>query len=196
MNSKPVVTLSPGIRLARCYQFFLLVEYPGTFEIQVFCLILPVTPPRTINLMEQDILSTTIQNKVYSERSIALAILVGGPFLVGYFVAHNFRQLNQPEKVKKTWLFSTIGLFIFFVLAGIIPESVPVPNLAYNFAIAMIALLCIQKYQGKYLKQHIADGGPVYSTWKAVGLTLAFLAALFAIILLLLFLLEPSALEL
>ncbi len=120
--------------------------------------------------MQDEILSATSQNKVYKEGSMAIAILLGGPFVVGYLMAHNFKQLNQPEKIKRTWLYSTIGFIILLGGAAAIPESVPIPNLAYNFVFAMVALFFVQKYQGKHLKQHIEEGGAVYSTWRAAGI--------------------------
>ena len=122
--------------------------------------------------MQEDVLSPTAQNKVYKEGSMAIAIFLGGPFVVGYLMAHNFRQLDEPEKIGKTWIFSTLGLILLIGGAAAIPESVKIPNIVYNLVFAMVALFFVQKYQGKQLKQHVEDGGAVYSNWRAAGIGL------------------------
>ena len=141
--------------------------------------------------MQEDILSPTAQNKVYKEGSMAIAILLGGPFVVGYLMAHNFRQFGQLEKVRKTWLYSTFG---FLAIAGVmvaVPESLNIPNIVYNLVFAMIALYFVQKYQGQQLKQHIEEGGAVYSNWRAAGIGL--LCMLVIVILLVIFFLLSDA---
>lgn len=114
---------------------------------------------------------------------MAMAIFFGGPFVVGYLMAHNFKQFNQPEKVKRTWLYSTIALIVLFGGVLAIPDSVPIPNIVYNFIFTVTALYFVRKFQGEQIRQHLEDGGPVYTTWRAVGISLLFLLSLILLLL-------------
>ena len=75
--------------------------------------------------MESQVLNPTIANKIYKEGAIQIGAFLGGPLVAGYLIAVNYKQLGEDGNVKKTWMWIIIGFIAYFVIAAIVPDSVP-----------------------------------------------------------------------
>lgn len=94
-------------------------------------------------------------------------------------MAANFKQLDEKDKVSRTWLWSIVGFVILMILAFLTPAEVP--NIVFAIANYAIANHFIQKYQGAQVRAHIANGGPSYNTWRAVLVAAICILIFFAI---------------
>src|SRR6476620_6617382 len=109
--------------------------------------------------MQEDILSPIITTKVYTPNAIRIATFLGGPWITGYLVAENYKNLNQRYMVGKTWALTIIATIIIFL-----PPSTPaiiVPLIYSSFA-----YIIVKKFQGQYIATHIQNGGQTYNTWR------------------------------
>ncbi len=124
--------------------------------------------------------------KVFKDKTFWTATFLGGPLAAGYLFAENFKALNQPHKVRPTWIIAIIMLVLVLSLAFLIPDSSDFPGRIIPFVYTGIASLLFLKYQGKSVESHINAGGQVH-TWGRVtivgliGLVLT-VAPIFAII--------------
>lgn len=132
--------------------------------------------------METPLFSPVITNKVHKESAIQVAAFLGGPLVAGYLVAHNFRQLGEPGKVKKTWLVAVAVFMVLVALAIIVPQSVP----SVVFAVANVGVvqLFVQRFQSAKLKEHLEAGGSAYRFRRAIIISLAFTATIILLVLL------------
>ena len=82
--------------------------------------------------------------------------LLGGPLVAGYFLAENYKALDQREKINRTWLFTIIGFLLILTIAYITPHKVP----SYIFPIVYsgIAQFLAQRFQGDQIKVHALNG--------------------------------------
>src|SRR4051812_27203146 len=81
-----------------------------------------ITTIKLNQLMDVPLFPTTITNKVYKESAILIATLFGGPLVAGYLMAENFKQLGEPHKVKKTWLWTIVCLIAILIHAFAVPH--------------------------------------------------------------------------
>jgi len=135
---------------------------------------------------EQTIFTETLTRKLYSQKAVMIGTLLGGPLAGGYLLAKNYKALNQPEKIGRTWIFSIIAFALLMVLAFIVPEQVP--GFVYFFLYAWMGHFAAQKLQGSFLQKHASEGGVFYSNWKAAGIGII-VALVFVLIVLAAFLL-------
>jgi len=101
-------------------------------------------------------------------------------------MAVNCKQLGEPQKVKKTWLWTIIGFAAFVVLASVVPAKVP--GIVFSVVNTAVITVLVQKFQGAQIKAHIEAGGALYKTGRAVLIALACAAVFIALILALYFL--------
>lgn len=120
--------------------------------------------------MENSLFSPTITNKVYKQSAIQIAAFLGGPLVAGYLIAHNFRQLGEPEKVKRTWVTAIAFFAVVLVLAVVVPQSVP--TIFFALFSMGAANLYVQRFQAASLREHLSAGGPSYKTGRAVLIAL------------------------
>jgi hypothetical protein len=138
--------------------------------------------------MEQDLLIEIPDFKLYKDRSIYMATFLGGPLVAGYLAAENFKQLGQHEKVRTAWIISIITTIVVMGLVFIIPASSKVfPNYILPLFYAILTQYLIKRFQGAEIKEHIENGGQVYSNWRA--LLISIIGALITVSIILLILL-------
>src|SRR4030095_3350467 len=145
--------------------------------------------------MEKDLFDSIPDKKLYHETSIRVGTLLGGPLIAGYLIAENYRQLGEFDKVKTTWLYATGATILIFGAVFFIPGIEKIPNYIIPIIYSGIAPLLFQKYQGDQVKSHIKNGGQLYSTWRAVLASLIGLMAMAIIVMVLLFLTDPSVFQ-
>jgi hypothetical protein len=137
--------------------------------------------------MEENLLSSQPDFKLYKDRAVYVGTFLGGPLVAGYLAAENFKKLGQLENVKPAWIIAIITTLVIFGSIFFIPGIEKMPRYIMPIVYGGIAQYLVQKYQGSAIKLHIENGGAVYSVWRAVWIGLvgcAILAAfVFAIIL-------------
>ncbi|RPH26458.1 MAG: hypothetical protein EHM93_19605 [Bacteroidales bacterium] len=109
-----------------------------------------------------------MEKKIYTERVIWTGTFLGGPLVTGYLMAENFKVLNEPEKVKRTWIFSIIATIIIFGGLFIIPNIEKVPNYLIPLLYTSLAYFLAQYYQGEKIKAFISNGGLTYKWSRAL----------------------------
>ena len=86
------------------------------------------------------------------------------------------------DKVKTTWIIAICATILIFGGLFLIPNIEKVPNYIIPLIYTGIAHFLVQKFQGVAIKAHIANGGQIFSTWRAVWIGLVGLFVLIAII--------------
>lgn len=115
--------------------------------------------------METQLLSPTLANRIYKESAIQIGTFLGGPFVAGYLIAANYKQLGELENAKKTWIWTIISFFAFVLVVSFVPDSVP--NAVFTVVNTAIVTVLVQKFQGAKIKAHIEGGGGLYKTSRA-----------------------------
>ena len=111
--------------------------------------------------------------KVYKDREIWVATLLGGTLAAGYMVAKNFQALGETHKVRKTWIVTFAVTVIVFLIGFYAPYLDRLPNFLFVLVIAGIVVVLAQMYQGERIRRHIRAGGQIQSWWKTLGVSLA-----------------------
>ena len=126
------------------------------------------------------------ENKIFTANAIWVGTFLGGPLAAGYFMAQNFKALNQAQWVGTTWKYTILGTILIFGTILLLPQSIidKIPNIAIPLIYLVITQTLLKKHQGKALETHVASGGPVHSWWRVIGIALLFLVITFAGILL------------
>lgn len=122
--------------------------------------------------------------KLFSQSSIALATYFGGPIAAGYLIKKNFDAYDQKDNGNKAFIIGIVATIVIFVGIYFIPEAVldKIPNLLIPAIYTGIIYLIVEKIQGKWLKDHKAEGGVFHSGWKATGIGAIFLVILVAFV--------------
>jgi len=125
---------------------------------------------------EKYIYSQNPTEKIYKDREIWVATLLGGTLAAGYMVAQNFRALGETDKVRKTWIV-TIAATAFILFASFFaPYLDRLPHFLFPLVCAGIIVVLAQMYQGEQIRRHIRAGGRIQSWWKTLGVSFAGLA--------------------
>ncbi len=115
--------------------------------------------------------------KVYKDREIWVATLLGGTLAAGYMVAKNFQALGETHKARKTWIVTFAATVIVFLIGFYAPYLDRLPNFLFVLVTAGIVVVLAQMYQGERIRRHIRAGGQIQSWWKTLGVSLAGLLA-------------------
>lgn len=138
--------------------------------------------------MQEDLLSQPPGFKLYKDRAIYVGTFLGGPLVAGYLAAENFKQLGQTEKVKGAWIVAIVATIAIIGLV-FVPGIEKLPRIAIPLAYTLFAQAIVQKYQGPAIKEHVKDGGQLYSVWRAVWVGLVgfviFVGIIFALLMML-----------
>jgi len=118
--------------------------------------------------MEDILTPVTPEFKLYRDRTIFLGTILGGPAVAGYLMAENFKKFGHPDKARLTWIIAIIATFAIFGAILLIPGSANIPNYAIPILYAVITQSLVKHFQGQDIDQHIKNGGPTYSPWRAV----------------------------
>lgn len=116
--------------------------------------------------------TTTPTNKIYKEMAIWVGSFVGGPVVAGYFIAENYKALNDPENAKETWKYTIPITILIFSLALIIPKFENFPALVIPLSYTMGAYLFCKYYQGPKMAAHLESGGEEFGWGRIIGISL------------------------
>jgi hypothetical protein len=132
--------------------------------------------------MEENLILPLPDYKLYKDRAIYVGTILGGPLVAGYLAAENFKHIGQPDKVKNAWFVAIIATVVIFGVVFYIPGVQKLPNYIIPLIYTGIAQYLVQRFQGNAIKEHIAQGGQIYSVWRAVWIGLIGLLILLALI--------------
>ena len=125
-------------------------------------------------------IDTTAQ-KLYSPGQIALAAFLGAPVAACWFISRNYRQLDQPQAARQWFMWGVVGTVVLFIVAWFLPDRFPaqaVP-IGYTFGFFHAA----KQLWSDTIATHRAANGRLASWWAVAGISLLFLAAIFTLIL-------------
>ena len=142
--------------------------------------------------MEESILDSVPEFKLYKESAVRLATFFGGPLVAGYLIAENFNLLGHPEKIKTTWLYTIGAAIVIFGGVFLIPQTANIPNYIIPIAYAWIASGIVHQTQGNEIKKHIEIGGQLFSAWRVAGISLVGLVITVGILFLLILLTDKQ----
>jgi len=136
--------------------------------------------------MQETLDNQTPTHKIYKDRAVWLVAFLGGPLAAGYIISENFKAFNQPDKAKKTWIYTIIATIIIFGGIFSIPDSVKIPNQIIPLIYSGIAYFLMQHFQGANITAHINSGGQLHVWWRTllvglIGLAIT-LIAVFSIV--------------
>jgi len=119
--------------------------------------------------MEQTLLTETPTKKVYKENAIWGGTFLGGPLAAAYFIAENFKAFHQPDKARKTWIYTILFTIFLFVGVFLLPDNFPPHVIPIAYTVA--AYYLTKHFQGTSIKQHGEAGGLFFNGWRvaAVG---------------------------
>ena len=137
--------------------------------------------------MEENVLLTPPEFKLYNDRSVYVGTFLGGPLVAGYLAAENFKQLGEQSKVKYAWIIAIAATIIIFGAIFLIPGIENIPRIIVPLIYTLIAQMIVRQYQGAAIKAHIEKGGALYSVWRAVLVGIIGLIVLVAIIFVIVF---------
>lgn len=143
--------------------------------------------------MEQKLDNQTPTHKIYKDRAVWLGAFLGGPLAAGYIIAENFKAFNQPDKAKKTWIYTIIATIIIFGGIFSMPDSVRIPNQIIPLIYTGIAYYLVQHFQGANITAHINAGGQFHSWWRTLSVGLVGLAIILIAVFSIVFLTDNAA---
>jgi hypothetical protein len=132
--------------------------------------------------MEENLITPLPDYKLYKDRAIYVGTILGGPLVAGYLAAENFKHIGQPDKVKNAWFVAILSTVVIFGVVFYIPDVQKLPRYIIPIIYSGIAQYLVQRFQGNAIKEHIQQGGQVYSIWRAVWIGLVGLVILVALI--------------
>lgn len=135
--------------------------------------------------MEENLLISPPDFKLYKNRAIYIGAFLGGPLVAGYMAAENFKKLGQPQYVKRTWIISITTTVVVFGGLMLLPGMDRIHGAFIPVIYAATSDALVQKYQGDAIRSHVEYGGKLYSSWRAVWVGIVWLIVTLGIIYLL-----------
>jgi hypothetical protein len=119
--------------------------------------------------MNQILDEQTTPKKIYKDKAFWVGTFLGGPLVAGYLFSENFKTLEQPEKVKTTWVITIFATVLIFGGIFLIPENINLPNQIIPIAYTAIAYGLFKSQLEEKTNKYIKSGGLIYSWWKVIG---------------------------
>jgi hypothetical protein len=110
--------------------------------------------------------------KIFKSRAIEVATALGGPLVGGYLIAENFKVLNEPEKVRKTWIWTIVATVVIFGGLFLVPEIDKIPNHFIPLINGGIAILVVRQFQRDKIEAFIQAGGKFFSWGRTILISL------------------------
>lgn len=105
--------------------------------------------------------------KIYKEKAIDVATILGGPLVAGYLIAENFKTFNETDNVRKTWFYVVIGVVLIIGSVFFIPHS-KLLNLIIPAINVAIVHYFVQRFQGQNISAHLASGGQLFGWGRTI----------------------------
>jgi hypothetical protein len=130
--------------------------------------------------MDQAIAIQTPTQKIYKNNAVRVGTFLGGPLVAGYFIAENFKAFNEPEKARKTWIYTILATIVIFAIAFAIPGNSRSGEYLIPLIYAWIAYYLVEHYQGANITEHINTGGEFYNWGRVTVVTIIGLVTVLA----------------
>ena len=121
--------------------------------------------------------------KLYSQKAIATATILGGPLAAGFLIRRNSLNLGRKGEGLIVLIIAIISTILLFWGILSIPESTidKIPSLLIPFLNGGIAYLVVELMHGKILKKHKEENNEFYRTGREVVVALICCAIYFGI---------------
>lgn len=135
------------------------------------------------------------EGKVYTEKEIWSAALLGGPLSAAYLFASNYKLFGETDKVRKVWIWSVIATLALFGMIFLIPKEIgdKIPNMVFPFIQAIIVQFLVNLYQKEKINVHINAGGKKYNWGRTILISLIGCIITLIPIILFVFIVTPKA---
>jgi hypothetical protein len=135
--------------------------------------------------MEQTIDTQTPAQKIYKSNAVRLGAFFGGPLVAGYLIAENFKAFDEPDKARKTWIYTVVAAIAIVSIAFATPGNGRLGEYLMPLVYAWVAYYLVVHYQGDSITAHINAGGGFYNWGRVIVVALIGIAitlvAVFAI---------------
>jgi hypothetical protein len=121
---------------------------------------------------------------LFDANAVSLATFFGSPVAGASLMALNDRRLGRARRAVTTLVLAVAVTALVILLGWNIPQGFSVP-IAIGLVVAMRYIA--QSQQSAAVEDHLQRGGRLGSKWSAFGVGMAFLAGIFAVIFLLVF---------
>jgi hypothetical protein len=129
--------------------------------------------------------------RLWSPRQIALAAFLGSPLAAGWCFSRNYDALSRLSDSRRSFWLGIAATAAVVAICFALPRNFPnfIIPAAYTYAIERYASRCF----GTIYSEHVANGGAKGSWWGIVGISLASLAVLIALLIVIVYLLASWA---
>lgn len=105
-------------------------------------------------------MKSTSTGKLYNQRSITWASLLGGPLVGSYMYTKNFKTLGKDDEANRSFKIALILATIFFVILGLIPDNKTesIPGSALSVVNAFLFRELFKRNQAKLIAQSSNQG--------------------------------------
>jgi len=130
--------------------------------------------------MEQALAIQSSAQKIYKDKAIRVGTFIGGPLVAGYFIAENFKAFDEPDKARKTWIYTILATIVIFGIAFLIPGNDRSGEFIMPLIYTWTAYYLVIHYQGANITSHINAGGQFYNWGRVILVAVIGLAILLA----------------
>ena len=143
----------------------------------------PYAPPNApVSDVAATASSSTPTYVLYSPRQIFIAAFLGSPLAASWFASRNFRALSRDVLAQRTLIAGLIATVAVLALAFAIPEELHIPNTLIPLIYSLLIRWYAQSYFGDTFEKHMKSGGRRGSYWVVVGISLACIVAIMAVL--------------
>ena len=120
--------------------------------------------------------------KLYTPGQVAVSSLLGGPFAAVFVLWKNFQGLGKSSNATHTIVWGTFLALFVFLIVPFLPEKFP--NFVVPAAYTGVAISVNRQYQLSKKEILESERYEIRSNWNVLGISIAFLFATVAILLL------------
>ena len=122
------------------------------------------------------------QAKLFSQKAISVATVLGGPLAASVLIYHNFRVFEKRKQAINSIFIGILTTILILVTVVTIPEEImdKIPNIIFPFIYSLIVYFIVEKLQGEQLVLHKQNGGQFYSAWRGAGIGVLSIVVLLA----------------
>lgn len=130
-----------------------------------------------------------LHQKVFTNKSISLATLFGGPVAAGFLISKNFKTFGNEKAAKTSIFIGIVSTLLLFAALFSLPENVVdnIPQALIPAIYTIIIGVIVEKLQGNNIKEFLENNGQKASGWTAAAYGLLGLVLNIALILILIF---------
>jgi hypothetical protein len=125
---------------------------------------------------------------MYSPVQVGLCSFVGGPIAAVFVLWKNFQSLGKNSLAKQTLAWGSLLTLLLFSTIPFLPEKFP--NIVIPVAYTAFALSINRQHQMSKKDISASETHQVYSGWNVLGISVGFLVATLAVLVLWILLLD------